>query len=59
MRTPDGQSSTVVMKYTLDGKGSVNSTGRGTSKSYATWSADGKTLSPNGERTITTVYNKK
>ncbi|MCU0376796.1 MAG: hypothetical protein MUC78_00895 [Bacteroidales bacterium] len=97
MRTPDGQSNNVVMKYTLDGTESTNSTGRGTSKSSASWSADGKILtirstrsferngetmstkstdvwsmpdknsvmivttssSPNGERTITTVYNRK
>jgi len=94
---PEGQSSTTIMKYTLDGKESNNSTGRGTSKSIASWSADGKILtikstrslerngetvtmnstdvwsmpdkntvtivstssSPNGDRTITTVYNKK
>lgn len=42
--TPDGQSTTVTSKYTLDGKVSVNSTGRGESKSVATWSADGKSL---------------
>jgi hypothetical protein len=41
---PDGESSTTTSKYTLDGKESVNSTGRGESKSTATWSADGKTL---------------
>jgi len=35
---------TVTSKYTLDGKESVNSTGRGESKSVATWSADSKTL---------------
>lgn len=35
---------TMSSKYTLDGKESVNSTGRGESKSVATWSADGKTL---------------
>jgi len=35
---------TVTSKYTLDGKESINSTGRGESKSVATWSADGKTL---------------
>lgn len=35
---------TTVSKYTLDGKESVNSTGRGESKSTATWSADGKSL---------------
>lgn len=34
----------VISKYTLDGKESVNTTGRGESKSVATWSADGKTL---------------
>lgn len=35
---------TMATKYTLDGKESVNSTGRGESKSVATWSADGKSL---------------
>jgi hypothetical protein len=35
---------TFSSKYTLDGKESVNQTGRGESKSVATWSADGKTL---------------
>jgi hypothetical protein len=35
---------TVTTKYTLDGKQSVNTTGRGESKSVATWSADGKSL---------------
>ena len=35
---------TVSSKYTLDGKESVNTTGRGESKSVATWSADGKSL---------------
>jgi hypothetical protein len=35
---------TVISKYTLDGKESVNSTGRGESKSVATWSTDGKAL---------------
>lgn len=35
---------TITSKYTLDGKESINSTGRGESKSTATWSADGKTL---------------
>ena len=39
-----GESVTTVSKYTLDGKESVNTTGRGDSKSVATWSADGKTL---------------
>jgi Tol biopolymer transport system component len=40
----DGQTTTTTMKYTLDGKDSVNTTGRGESKSTATWSADGKSL---------------
>ena len=40
----DGQATTTTTKYTLDGKESVNTTGRGESKSTATWSADGKTL---------------
>lgn len=40
----DGQSVTTTSKYTLDGKQSVNTTGRGESKSVATWSPDGKTL---------------
>jgi hypothetical protein len=40
----DGQPVTTTSKYTLDGKVSVNTTGRGESKSTATWSADGKSL---------------
>jgi hypothetical protein len=40
----DGQTQTNVSKYTLDGKESINTTQRGESKSTATWSADGKTL---------------
>jgi hypothetical protein len=40
----DGQPMTMTSKYTLDGKESVNTTGRGESKSIATWSADGKSL---------------
>jgi len=44
-RTRTGQDGTSTStKYTLDGKVSVNTTGRGDSKSVATWSADGKTL---------------
>ncbi|WP_167605314.1 hypothetical protein [Maribellus sediminis] len=50
-------------KYTLDGKESVNSFGRGESKSTAKWSADGKSLTIvtkmnfNGsERTSTQVW---
>jgi hypothetical protein len=40
----DGQAVNTTAKYTLDGKVSVNTTGRGESKSTATWSADGKSL---------------
>lgn len=40
----DGQAMTTTSKYTLDGKESVNTTGRGESKSVATWAADGKSL---------------
>lgn len=40
----DGQAVTTTTKYTLDGKVSVNTTARGESKSTATWSADGKSL---------------
>lgn len=40
----DGESMTFTRKYNLDGKESVNSFGRGESKSTAKWSADGKTL---------------
>jgi hypothetical protein len=40
----DGNPQTTTTKYTLDGKETVNSTGRGDSKSTATWSADGKSL---------------
>jgi len=40
----NGQSTTTTMKYTLDGKESVNTSPRGDSKSVATWSADGKSL---------------
>jgi hypothetical protein len=40
-----GQDGTArVTKYTLDGKESVNTFGQGESKSTATWSADGKSL---------------
>ncbi len=40
----DGTATTTTTKYTLDGKETVNTTQRGESKSTATWSADGKTL---------------
>ena len=60
----EGQPVTTTSKYTLDGKESINTTGRGESKSVATYSADGKTLTivtsrtfdMNGEtRTMTTT----
>lgn len=40
----DGTPVTTTQKYTLDGKESVNTMGQGESKSTATWSADGKSL---------------
>ncbi len=40
----DGESMKTTMKYTLDGKESINTSQRGDSKSIAKWSADGKTL---------------
>lgn len=40
----DGTSNTTETKYTLDGKETVTTTQRGDSKSTATWSADGKSL---------------
>ena len=59
---PDG--TTRVSKYTLDGKESVNTTGRGESKSTAKWSGDGKTLTivskfniDGSERTSTETWN--
>ena len=48
----DGQPSTTTMKYTLDGKESINTSPRGDSKSTATWSADGKTLTIVTSRTM-------
>jgi hypothetical protein len=64
-QTRTGQDGTTrVTKYTLDGKESVNTTGGGESKSTATWSADGKSLTIvtksnfNGnERTSTAVWS--
>jgi hypothetical protein len=64
-QTRTGQDGTArVTKYTLDGKESVNTTGGGESKSTATWSADGKSLTVvtksnfNGtERTSTAVWS--
>jgi hypothetical protein len=48
----DGQSTTTTMKYTLDGKESINTSTRGDSKSVATWSTDGKTLNIATSRTM-------
>jgi dipeptidyl aminopeptidase/acylaminoacyl peptidase len=48
----DGQPTTVTMKYTLDGKESVNTSPRGDSKSVAKWSADGKSLTIETTRTM-------
>jgi len=48
----DGQSMTNTSKYTLDGKESINTTQRGESKSVASWSADGKTLTITTSRTF-------
>jgi hypothetical protein len=48
----DGQPMTTTMKYTLDGKESVNTSPRGDAKSVATWSADGKTLAIETSRTM-------
>ena len=42
-----GETTTTTTKYTLDGKESVNTSARGESKSVATWSADGKSLTIN------------
>lgn len=48
----NGESVTTTMKYTLDGKESVNASPRGDSKSIAKWSADGKTLNIETSRTF-------
>ena len=48
----DGQTTTMTMKYTLDGKESVNTNPRGESKSVANWSADGKSLTIETSRTM-------
>ena len=48
----DGQPSTTTLKYTLDGKESLNTNPRGDSKSVSTWSADGKTLTIATSRTM-------
>jgi len=48
----DGQPTTTILKYTLDGKESINTSPRGDSKSVAKWSADGKTLTVATSRTM-------
>jgi hypothetical protein len=48
----DGQPTTITMKYTLDGKESINTSPRGESKSIAKWSADGKSLTIETTRTM-------
>ena len=48
----DGETVTTTIKYTLDGKESINTSPRGDSKSVASWSADGKTLTINTSRTF-------
>jgi hypothetical protein len=48
----DGTATTTVTKYTLDGKESINTSARGDSKSVATWSADGKSLTIKTSRTM-------
>jgi hypothetical protein len=48
----DGQPTTMTMKYTLDGKESVNTSPRGEAKSVAKWSADGKSLTIETTRTM-------
>lgn len=47
-----GDPVTTTMKYTLDGKESVNASQRGDSKSTASWSADGKSLTIKTSRTM-------
>jgi Tol biopolymer transport system component len=47
-----GQPVTTTLKYTLDGKESINTTPRGESKSIAKWSSDGKSLTIETSRTM-------
>lgn len=64
-QTRTGQDGTArSTKYTLDGKETVNTMGQGESKSTATWSADGKSLTivtksnfGGTERTSTAVWS--
>ena len=48
----NGENTTTTMKYTLDGKESVNASPRGDSKSVAKWSADGMSLTIETSRTF-------
>jgi hypothetical protein len=48
----NGETTTTIMKYTLDGKESLNTNPRGESKSFATWADDGKTLTIVTSRTM-------
>jgi len=48
----DINSTSVIVKYTLDGKESINTSTRGESKSFANWSADRKSLSIETSRTM-------
>lgn len=48
----NGETTKTTMKYTLDGKESINANPRGDSKSVATWAADGKSLTIVTTRTM-------
>jgi hypothetical protein len=48
----DVNSTTMIIKYTLDGKESINTSPRGDSKSVANWSADGDSLTIETSRTM-------
>lgn len=48
----DGQPTTIIMNYTLDGKECTNTSPRGESKSVASWSSDGKSLTIVTSRTM-------
>ena len=48
----DGQPTTVIMNYTLDGKECTNTSPRGESKSVAKWSSNGKSLTIETSRTM-------
>ena len=48
----DGETVKTTMKYTLDGKESINTSARGESKSFAKWSSDGKSLTIETSRTF-------